>query len=177
VSAGGKPGRQWGYHSLDPRAARRIVAGAGIHTDDLVLDLGAGLGALTAPLLAVGARVLAVELHPGRVEQLRRRFPCGGFGSGWSVEIRRGDLRTTPLPQCPYRVVANPPWSILESLRERLLRSPSLIRADLVVPRWVARKWATRYSRIGLGGSVASESFRPSAPAGAAVAVIVGRRG
>lgn len=141
-----------------------------------MLDLGAGSGALTAPLLAAGARVLAVELHPGRVEQLLRRFPAGGPGSGAAVEVRRGDLLTTPLPQAPYRVVANPPWSLLESLRERLLRSPSLIRADIVVPRWVARKWARQYPRIGIGGSVPREAFCPSAPAGAAVAIVIGRR-
>jgi len=143
------------------------------------LDLGAGGGALTAPLLAAGARVVAVELHPGRAAQLHQRF--GGSPSGLkvcraAVEVRRADLRTTPLPGVPYRVVANPPWSTLEALRERLLRSSSLIRADLVVPRWVARRWAARYRRIFVGASLPGEAFRPNSRAGAAVAVIGGRQ-
>jgi 23S rRNA (adenine-N6)-dimethyltransferase len=170
--------RRWGYHTLDPRAARRIVAAAGIHPGDLVVDLGAGSGALTAPLVAAGARVVAAELHPRRAAQLRQRFRCGESGPDVSrpvVEIRQGDLRTTPLPRTPYRVVANPPWSMVEELRDRLLRSPSLVRADLVIPRWVARKWAARYPRITVGLSVPSSAFRPSAPTGAAVAVITGR--
>lgn len=134
-----------------------------------MLDLGAGHGALTAPLLAAGAQVTAVELHPGRAAQLRQRF------GSVALEVRCADLATTPLPQTRYRVVANPPWSTLEALRERLLRSPSLVRADLVVPRWLARRWAARYRRIEVGLSVPGEAFRPTARAGAAVAVITGR--
>jgi len=42
-----------------------------------VLDVGAGQGALTGPLIQAGARVIAVELHPGRAEALRRRFGSG----------------------------------------------------------------------------------------------------
>ncbi|CAN5318327.1 23S rRNA (adenine(2058)-N(6))-methyltransferase Erm(37) [soil metagenome] len=169
MSAAGKPGRRWGYHSVEPRAAGRIVAAAGIRPGDVVVDLGAGVGSLTAPLVTAGARVLAVELHPGRAARLAHRF-------GPAVLLRRDDLRTTALPGTPYRVVANPPWSTLETLRERLLRSPSLIRADLVVPRWVAHRWAARYPRITVGGSVPAEAFRPCARTGAAVAVILGRR-
>lgn len=202
--AGAKSGQRWGYHSLDPRVARRLVAASGIRPGDLVLDLGAGVGSLTAPLLAAGARVIAVELHPGRAAQLARRFAATGpdavgaasgadgvgtasgadavgaaAGAGGrcagTVVVRRDDLTTTVLPRTAYRVVANPPWSTLESLRERLLRSPSLVRADLVVPRWVARRWAARYHQIAVGASIPAEAFRPSAPTGAAVAVIRGR--
>lgn len=176
MSAGAKPGQRWGYHSLDPRTARRLVAAAGIRSGDLVLDLGAGVGSITAPLLAAGARVIAVELHPGRAAELARRFGPATEGSGPSALVRCGDLTTTALPRTAYRVLANPPWSALETLRERLLRSPWLIQADLVVPRWVARRWAARYRRLTVGISVPSEAFRPSAPTGAAVAVITGQR-
>jgi hypothetical protein len=40
----------------------------------LVIDIGAGGGAITAQLLDQGAQVIAVELHPGRAAALRRRF-------------------------------------------------------------------------------------------------------
>ena len=50
------------------------MADAAVRRNELVLDLGAGTGSLTAALLAAGARVLAVELHPGRAAVLRRRF-------------------------------------------------------------------------------------------------------
>jgi methylase of polypeptide subunit release factors len=64
--------RPWGWHRLDPYWAEQIVAGAAIRPGELVVDLGAGTGALTVPLLEAGARVIAVScthecslgLHP-----------------------------------------------------------------------------------------------------------------
>ena len=45
----------WGWHRLAPSWASRLVADAAIGPGDLVLDIGAGTGALTAPLVAAGA--------------------------------------------------------------------------------------------------------------------------
>ncbi len=55
----------WGWHRLAPGWAERLVADAGVRPGDLVLDIGAGDGAITAPLVVAGARVVAFELHPG----------------------------------------------------------------------------------------------------------------
>lgn len=163
--------RAWGYHQLGAETATRIVLAAGIRPGELVLDLGAGGGALTAPLLRAGARVIAVELHPRRVEQLRRRFGEAG------LEIRVADLTHCRWPVEAFRVVANPPWTLAETLRSRLLATPRLRRADLLVPRWLARRWAAADPRISVGLSVRAEAFRPAAPSGAAVAVLQpGRR-
>ena len=62
----------WGWQRLDSRWAETLVAAAGIGAGDLVLDIGAGAGAITRPLVAAGARVIAVELHPGRAAMLQR---------------------------------------------------------------------------------------------------------
>ena len=50
------------------------MAGSPVTRHDVVLDLGAGLGALTRPLAATGARVIAVELHPRRAAALRQQY-------------------------------------------------------------------------------------------------------
>jgi 23S rRNA (adenine-N6)-dimethyltransferase len=154
------PGRQRppatppGAHFLLPRVAADIVRAARVGDGDLVFDLGAGLGALTAPLAATGARVVAVERHPGYARSLARRFD-GRTG----VRVVAGDLLTVPLPRRAFRVVANIPFATAAALLRRLLApgAPPLARADLVVEYGVARRltgpprdgqarwWAARY--------------------------------
>ena len=121
----------------------------------------------TAALVAAGARVVAVELHPGRVADaaraLRRRA---------GDRRRRRHRRPPRLPRRPFRVVANPPWARAETVRASLLRSPALVRADLVLPRWLVRRWAARLAAHRRSArSLRAESFRPPAPTGSAVAV------
>jgi 23S rRNA (adenine-N6)-dimethyltransferase len=156
----------WGWHRLADGFARRLVVDANIEPGDLVLDIGAGDGALTAPLVAAGARVIAVELHPGRADALRRTF------SADPVVVVQCDARDLRLPRRPFRVVANPPFAVTAALLRRLLAERSaLLGADLVVPRHVARRWATarapgsaRWSRsfsATLGPRVPPHAFRP----------------
>ncbi len=146
------------------------MARAGIRPGDLVVDLGAGTGALTVALVEAGARVIAVERHPHRGALLHSR--CADLPVT-VVNVDIGDLR---LPRRRFRVVANPPWAMAESIRSMLLRSPSLARADLVLPRWLVRHWAAESPRIGIGPSIRAEAFVPPAPTGAAVAIISGPR-
>ena len=130
-------GRRWGWHALDGREAARLVAHAGVRPGDLVVDAGAGEGALTAHLLAAGARVVAVELHPGRAAALRRRFAEAPVTV---VQADVGDLR---LPRRPFAVVANPPFAASAALLRRLTAPGSrLTTATVVLPAWVARRWA-----------------------------------
>ena len=160
------PSTRWGWHRLDAAVARRVVADAGIRGGDLVVDLGAGTGALTQALVDAGAHVVAIERHPERVEHLTVRF------ANRRVTVVQADLRSLRLPRRPFRVVANPPWSLAEEVRTMLLRASPLVRADLVLPRWLVHRWAHRDPRIRVNGSIRAESFTPHAPTGAAVAVI-----
>jgi SAM-dependent methyltransferase len=105
----------WGWHPLDNRWAQRVVDAARVVPGELVLDVGAGLGALTAPLVRAGAQVVAVELHPGRAEKLRRRF------ADEPVTVVRADAADLRLPSRPFRVVSSPPYGISTALLKRLL--------------------------------------------------------
>ena len=119
--------RDWGWHPLRPDWARRLVADAGIEPGDLVLDIGAGTGALTGPLLGTGAQVVAVELHPGRAAALRERYGARG------LRVVRCDLTELRLPRRPFRVVASPPYSAATPLVRLLLGTDRLLSADLVL--------------------------------------------
>jgi 23S rRNA (adenine-N6)-dimethyltransferase len=145
-----------------------VVQRAGVGAGELVVDLGAGHGALTAALVAAGARVVAVELHPQRLAVLRERFADA------AVTVVRADVADVRLPRAPFRVVANPPWALAEAVRGRLLRAPALVQADLVLPRWLVHRWAQSSARVTVGASLRAESFVPPAPTGSAVAVLHG---
>lgn len=173
--------RWWGYHRLADQWAVRLVDDAGVRRDDLVLDVGAGLGAVTRPLLARGAKVLAIELHQGRAAALRRSL--GGRG----VTVVVADATDLRLPKRPFLVVANPPFAVTTALLRRLTAPGSrLVAAHLVVPGHVARRWASgsapgakRWQRdfeVTIGRSLPRAAFLPAAP-GPAVVLVLRRRG
>jgi len=154
----GQP-RFWGWHPLAPDAAERLVASTPVRRGDVVVDLGAGDGALTVPLVRRGCRVLAVELHPQRAEELRRRF------AGDRVAVIEMEVEHFSWPGHPFRVVANPPYAGINALVRRLLAVRTLRSADLVVAEGTARGLVDRYGdRLSLGAPVPPRSFRHPPP-------------
>jgi 23S rRNA (adenine-N6)-dimethyltransferase len=169
--------RRWGWHQLDSQWAATLVADAQISPGDLVIDVGAGTGVITQQLVDRGARVLAVELHPGRATSLRQQF------ARHHVTVIVADAADLRLPRRPFRVVANPPFSATTGLLRRLTAPGSrLVRADLIVPWHVARRWATgdppgsrrwRREYVAIEGrSLPRSAFAPPAPNGVAVLTI-----
>lgn len=141
MSGAGRWRRQWGWHRLVDEWAERIVSGADVRPGDLVLDIGAGEGALTKHLLDTGARVIAVELHPDRARRLRERF------SASDLTVVQADAASLRLPRRSFRVVASPPYRISSRLLRLLLGRPSrLVAADLVLQRAVVRRYAEGYA-------------------------------
>ncbi|MFB9728651.1 ribosomal RNA small subunit methyltransferase A [Haloechinothrix salitolerans] len=66
-----RPTKKLGQNFVhDPNTVRRIVRLAGVSADDVVLEVGPGLGSLTLGLLATGARVVAVEVDPVLADRL-----------------------------------------------------------------------------------------------------------
>lgn len=105
-----------------------------IRADDLVLDIGAGSGRLTAELAQVARRVLAVELDPRWAAGLAGRWP--------NVEVIEGDAACMTLPPEPFCVVASLPFDRTTDLLHMLFDDPRvrLERADLIVEWGVAVK-------------------------------------
>jgi 23S rRNA (adenine-N6)-dimethyltransferase len=157
--------RQWGWHQLDTRWAERLVASSGVGPGDLVVDVGAGRGAITAPLVAAGATVIAVERHPQRVAELRARF-------GRDVVVVAADVADLRLPRRPFHVVANPPFSATSAVLRRLLHPGSrLVAAHLVlderaISRWIgpsapaAIRWQRQFE-IVVGDRLPRRAFDP----------------
>lgn len=176
-ASGQRTRREWGWHPLRAEWAERVVRDAAIRPDDLVLDIGAGHGALTGPLLEAGAKVVAVELHPRRATLLRSRFGDRG------VRVVRCDLRELRLPRRPFRVVASPPYSLSTDVLRLLLGTDLLLTADLVLQRATARRLveapprarhARRY-RLELGRPVPRKAFAPAPQVDSVVLRVVRR--
>jgi 23S rRNA (adenine-N6)-dimethyltransferase len=172
VPASGRSRREWGWHRLGDEWAARVVAAAEVRPGELVLDIGAGTGALTGHLVRTGARVVAVELHPGRAALLRQRFP--------GITVVEADARSLPLPRSTFRVVANPPYGITADLLHLLLKAgPRLAAADLVLQRAVVRKYtgphgpkAPRTYRMSAGLTLPRHAFRPPPRVDSAVLLV-----
>ena len=159
-----------GVHLLTARRPiQQLVGAATLGPDDLVIDFGAGPGAITAALAATGARVLAVERDARFARRLSRRF------DGRNVRVVQDDLRRVPLPRRPFSVVASIPFAVSSTLLRRLLgdREVPLRGADLVVEWGFARRvtaewpdraetarWAARYDLV-LRRRIPAGSFAP----------------
>ena len=126
-----------GQHLLRSPLADELAAAAGIAGGDLVVEIGAGTGRLTAPLAERAGHVIAIEVDPRLARQLRRRFQVDG-----RVTVVEADGLAAALPQSPFRVVSNLPFAITTPMLRRLLDGPGLpLRsADLVVQRGFAVK-------------------------------------
>lgn len=173
-----------GFHVLrDPDVVRGLVRSSGVGPDDLVVELGAGPGALTLALARTGARVIAVERDPRMARRLARRTTeLAG------VRVVEADLRTVPLPHRPFHVVANIPFATGTDLLRRLLdehhRGRALAGADLLVEWGFARRlvspelgdrttarWQRRFA-LTIARRVPARAFSPAPRVDAAHLVI-----
>jgi 23S rRNA (adenine-N6)-dimethyltransferase len=164
--------------------AAQLVREAKVAGSELVVEIGAGSGTLTAELARRAALVQAIEVDPVWARQLRRRF--ARFNN---VEVIERDALTATLPDRPFRVIANLPFGATTALLRRLLDDPltPLARADLLLQWEVARKRAGRprtalsaawtpWWRFRLGRRVPAAAFRPRPSADAGVLIVERRR-
>lgn len=118
---------------VDAALADAIVADAGVTPDDLVIEVGAGAGGLTQPLLATGAHVLAVELDRGMAALLRDHLgdeerlvivegDALGRGDGLHPAIERALDEAHDVGFARVLVVANLPYSCGTPVLANLLR-------------------------------------------------------
>jgi 16S rRNA (adenine1518-N6/adenine1519-N6)-dimethyltransferase len=138
--------KSWGQNFLhDQSVVDRIVKSADITPDDVVVEIGAGLGALTRTLAATGARVQAVERDPDLIPVLQQEL--GGLAN---VTIIAGDAMAfdfvAAAKQCarPIIVLGNLPYQITSPLLFRAVSASAggavIKRAVFMVQREVAER-------------------------------------
>jgi len=160
-----------------------------------VLEIGPGLGILTAGLLEAGATVTAIELDRGLAARLRTTL--GGAiaaadddpATPGALRLIEGDAldeQLTTLLIAPYDVVANLPYHVTSPVLHRLLeRGPRPSRAILMVQREVAERIAARpgamsylsvfvryHAAVRIARLVPPEAFEPAPAVWSAIVVL-----
>jgi 16S rRNA (adenine1518-N6/adenine1519-N6)-dimethyltransferase len=163
--------RRLGQHFLaDPRLLARIAEALEAGPQDTVLEIGPGLGGLTAPLLDRAARVIAIEKDRELVPALRQRFPL--------LEIREGDAldldwHALHSPGSRLLVAGNIPYNITSPLIDKALLPPRPQRIVFLVQKEVADRVTAAsgtppYGALSIGVQVVAHAERMfTVPAGA----------
>lgn len=175
MSARGRTDRDWrrrrlGQNFLKAATADRLIGEAAFHPGQLVVEIGAGLGAITLALAQRGVRIIAVESDPEWARRLRERLTGRPH-----IRVVEGDFLSLALPIEPFRVVGSLPFGRTTDMLRHLLDDPRtcLERADIIVQWEVAQKraamppstllstvWAPWWE-IRLGGRIPAREFRP----------------
>ena len=120
---------------IDPNTVRRLVRVAGVGADDVVVEVGPGLGSLTLGLLGAAARVVAVEIDPVLAAQLPRTVGLHAPELADRLEVVVQDaLALTAVPgPAPTAFVANLPYNVAVPVLLRLLEHLPSLRTGLVM--------------------------------------------
>ncbi len=149
-----RPRKRFGQHFLtDPGVVDEIVRSIRPSSSDIVVEIGPGLAAITAPLLADAGRMHAIELDRDLAAQLRQRFQDEPKLTIHEADALRFDYSTLGEG---LRVVGNLPYNISTPLLFHLLDYRAHI-ADMhfmlqkeVVARMAAPPGSRTYGRLGI---------------------------
>ena len=120
---------------IDPNTVRRLVRVAGVGVDDVVVEVGPGLGSLTLGLLEVASRVVAVEIDPVLAGELPVTVAARAPDRADRLEVvLQNALALTSVPgPVPTAFVANLPYNVAVPVLLRLLEHLPSLRSGLVM--------------------------------------------
>ncbi len=140
-----RPKKQLGQHFLsDPATAAMIVNRSGISREDIVLEIGAGLGALTIPVARVAQKVVAVDKDPQIIDILRTEIIANNLSNVVLMDrnILKVDIKA--LAEDFGRgivVMGNLPYNISSQILVQLIKSRKAVsRAVLMFQKEMAQR-------------------------------------
>ncbi|MDD5469982.1 MAG: 16S rRNA (adenine(1518)-N(6)/adenine(1519)-N(6))-dimethyltransferase RsmA [Candidatus Peribacteraceae bacterium] len=125
------------HYLIDEEILQTIVTSAALRPDDVAVEIGPGIGVLTRKLLEKARAVLAIELDK-RVIPLLHEF----VGKSDKLQVIQDNALRVPLPEEPYKIVANIPYHITSPLLRHAFLESKRIPASLtlLIQREVAEK-------------------------------------
>jgi 16S rRNA (adenine1518-N6/adenine1519-N6)-dimethyltransferase len=141
-----RPARRHGQNFVvDPNTVRRIVRTAALEPDDVVLEIGPGLGSLTLELLTRAAGVIAVEVDPVLAAALPttvQEYAPLQADHLTVLPMDALDLTEPPTP-APTTIVANLPYNVAVPVVLHVLELlPTATRGLVMVQLEVAQRLA-----------------------------------
>jgi 16S rRNA (adenine1518-N6/adenine1519-N6)-dimethyltransferase len=153
-----RPKKQLGQNFLsDPATAEKIVSSARISPTDSVLEIGAGLGALTIPLARCAHRVYAIEKDRQIAALLRTELLTQRLNNAVVIEEDAVKMNIQSLAEeagQPLIVAGNLPYNISSQIVVKLIRNRERIRHAILMfqkelaARLTARPQTKAYGRL-----------------------------
>lgn len=126
----------------DRSVVQTMINKAQIDQQDLVIDIGAGKGALTGDLSCHAKKVIAVEIDKKLAQSLQK-----SFNNRANVKVLNMNILDMPLPSDPFKVVANIPYNLTTDIFGYLFDIPkSSFQRGLLITEWGAAKRFTEHS-------------------------------
>lgn len=149
------PSKAKGQNFLaDESAVDKIVAAAKIKPDDIVLEVGPGLGVLTAELVKKAKQVIAVELDKKAVAYLKEKFAAEIMNNRLRLiesDILKLNLEELGLKSFGYKIAANLPYSITSFFLRRFLENePKPAEMTLMLQKEVAERILSKIGQMNI---------------------------
>lgn len=151
-----KPTKKLGQNFVhDGNIVRKIVKDANLSLDDIVLEVGPGLGSLTLGLLPVCKRVIAVDIDPRFVEQLPKtviKFQPELIDNLEVIHKDALELAPIDLKIQPTALVANLPYNVSVPVIITLLtKFPTISKMLVMVQAEVADRLSAKPGTASYG--------------------------
>jgi 16S rRNA (adenine1518-N6/adenine1519-N6)-dimethyltransferase len=174
-----RPKKRLGQHFVhDPNILRKIVGEASLEPEDVVVEIGAGLGSLTEPLARRVKKVYALEIDSSLADVLKDRFSgsetvevvwADALQFDFGAAFRKGKRKMKVVANLPYEI-SSP--MIFRLLKERQCFSLLVLMLQLEVAGRLAAKpgtkeygplavWSQLYSDVEIAFRVKPNSFTP----------------
>ena len=130
---------------VEPETVRRIATLAAVSSDDYVVEIGAGLGALTMALAETGTNVTAVEIDAGLLAVLRENTARYHNVRVVQEDAMQLDWKQLLAASPHWTVVANLPYNVATPLVADLLDDvPQVQRLLVMVQKEVAQRFVAQ---------------------------------
>lgn len=161
---------------IDSNVCQRIVRQVEISSEDIVLEIGPGLGSLSLAILEMAVPLIAIEIDQRLAKQLPQTVSAHSPNSNLTV-INQDALAVKELPMDPTVLIANLPYNVSVPVLLNLLeRFPTLREGVVMVQAEVADRLAAKpggkdfgvpslkaswWADLNLAGAVSRSIFWP----------------